>query len=72
MEATGVLILQRDLTSLKLPSTLTIDLKRPLAMGAIGRIVAHLMIPDDFKSPIEIENRLSQGNSQQRPHLWHG
>ena len=65
------LILQRDLSGLRLPSTLTIDLKRTLPMAAIGRIVAHLMIPDDVKGPIEIENLLPQGDGQQRPRLWH-
>jgi hypothetical protein len=59
------LILQRDLSGLSLPSTLAIDLKRTLSMGTIGRIVSHLMIPDDFKSPIEIKNRLPQGDGQQ-------
>jgi hypothetical protein len=60
-----LLVLQRDLSSLSLPSTLAIDLKRTLSMGTIGRIVSHLMIPDDFKSPIEIKNRLPQGDGQQ-------
>jgi hypothetical protein len=56
----GDLILQRDLSGLKLPWTLTIDVKRTLSMGSIGRIVAPLMILDDFQSSVEIENRLSQ------------
>jgi hypothetical protein len=68
----ALLVLQRDLSGLKLPLTLTRDVQRPLSMGTIGRIVAPLMIPDDFQSPIEIENMLPQGNGQQRPRLWHG
>jgi hypothetical protein len=66
------LVLQRGLSGLKLPLTLTIDVKRTLSMGAIGRIVTPLMIPDDFQSPVEIENMLPQCNGQQRPRLWHG
>ena len=53
-----LLVLQRDLSGLKLPLTLTIDLKRPLSMGSVGRIVAHLMILDDVKGSLEIENLL--------------
>jgi Domain of unknown function (DUF4112) len=64
------LILQRDLSGLRLPSTLTIELKRMLSMGAIGRIVAHLMIPNDFNRSLEIEDLLPQCNGQQRPRLW--
>jgi hypothetical protein len=66
-----VLILQRGLSGLRLPSTLAINLKRTLSMGTIGRIVSHLMIPDDFKSPLQIEPLLSQGDGQQRPRLGH-
>jgi hypothetical protein len=63
------LLLQRDLSGLKLPLTLTIDLKRTLSMGSIGRIVAHLMILDNFKGSLEIENLLPQRDGQQRPRL---
>jgi hypothetical protein len=66
------LVLQRDLSGLKLPLTLTIDVKRTLPMGSIGRIVAHLMILDNFKGSLEIENLLPQRDGQQRPRLWHG
>jgi hypothetical protein len=66
------LILQRDLSGLKLPLTLTIDSKRTLPMGSIGRIVAHLMILDDVKGALEIEDLLPQRDGQQRPRLGHG
>ena len=49
---------------------LTIDVKRTLSMGAIGRIIAHLMIPDDFNSPLQIKVRFPQRDGQQRPRLW--
>ena len=65
-------ILQRDLSSLNLPSTLTMDLKRPLPMRSVGRIVAHLMILDDFKGSLEIEDLLLQRDGQQRPRLGEG
>ena len=64
------LVLQRGLSGLRLPSTLMIDLKRTLSMGAIGRIIAHLMIPDDFNSPLQIKVRFPQRDGQQRPRLW--
>jgi hypothetical protein len=57
-----ILVLQRDLSGLKLTSTLTIELKRTLPMGSVGCIVAHLMILDDVNRPVEIKDVLPQCN----------
>jgi hypothetical protein len=56
------LVLQRDLSGLKLTSTLTIELNRTLPMRSVGRIVAHLMILDDVNRPVEIKDVLPQYN----------
>jgi hypothetical protein len=57
---------------LKSPSMITIGLQRALPMCLIGSIVSHLLIPDDFNGPIEIEDVLLQCDRQQGPRLRHG